>query len=163
MACRTKVWWHFERRWIGSLTTSLHLGPGGTPELQLRGILAPGSRFARVLPSSFLFYFLLFSNALLRESYKILWECEDPKFVAALFGQIVSFCVHLQQQLSSCWDGRPFGHKQTWAQNWEGLFPLFRGARSPSNTMKPGPRPTSVPIGILIHPTVWPQYARRTF
>ena len=22
----------------------------------------------------------------------------------------------------------------------------------------PGPRPTSVPSGILIHPTVWPQY-----
>jgi len=32
------------------------------------------------------------------------------------------------------------------------------GAGSPSNTMSPGPRPTSVPSGILIHPTVWPQY-----
>jgi len=27
----------------------------------------------------------------------------------------------------------------------------------PSNTMWPGPRPTSLPSGILIHPTVWPQ------
>jgi len=28
---------------------------------------------------------------------------------------------------------------------------------SPSNTMWPGPSPTSLPSGILIHPTVWPQ------
>jgi len=28
------------------------------------------------------------------------------------------------------------------------------GAGSPSNTMWPGPRPTSLPSGILIHPTV---------
>jgi len=27
---------------------------------------------------------------------------------------------------------------------------------SPSNTVWPGPRPTSLPSGILIHPTVWP-------
>jgi len=30
-------------------------------------------------------------------------------------------------------------------------------AGSPSNTMWPGSRPTSLPSGILIHPTVWPQ------
>jgi len=35
-------------------------------------------------------------------------------------------------------------------------FPWVGG--SPSYTMSPGPRPTSVPSGILIHPTVWPQY-----
>ena len=29
--------------------------------------------------------------------------------------------------------------------------------RSPSNTMWPGPRHTSIPSGIFIHPTVWPQ------
>jgi len=28
---------------------------------------------------------------------------------------------------------------------------------STSNTMWPGRRPTSLPSGILIHPTVWPQ------
>ena len=36
----------------------------------------------------------------------------------------------------------------------------FWGAGSQSNTnytMLPGPRPTSVPSGILIHPGVWPQ------
>jgi len=28
---------------------------------------------------------------------------------------------------------------------------------SPSNTVWHGPRPTTLPSGILIHPTVWPQ------
>ena len=38
--------------------------------------------------------------------------------------------------------------------------PLSRwGAGSPPNTMWPGPRSTSVPSGILIHPAVWPQYS----
>ena len=36
------------------------------------------------------------------------------------------------------------------------------GAGSPSNTMWPGPRPTSLSSGILIHPTVWPQYTNVT-
>jgi len=31
-------------------------------------------------------------------------------------------------------------------------------AGSPSNTMSPGPKRASVPSGILIHPTVWPQW-----
>jgi len=31
------------------------------------------------------------------------------------------------------------------------------GVGSPSNRMSPGPRPTSVPSGILINPAVWPQ------
>ena len=35
-------------------------------------------------------------------------------------------------------------------------------AQSPSNTMWPGPMPTSVPSGILIHPTFWPQYTNVT-
>jgi len=35
--------------------------------------------------------------------------------------------------------------------------PFLREAGSPSNTMSPGPRPTSVPSGILIHQAVWPQ------
>jgi len=32
------------------------------------------------------------------------------------------------------------------------------GVGSSSNTMWPGPRPTSVPSGILIQPAVWPQH-----
>jgi len=37
------------------------------------------------------------------------------------------------------------------------LCPLGGYAGSPSNTMWPGPRSTSIPDGILIHPSVWPQ------
>jgi len=32
-----------------------------------------------------------------------------------------------------------------------------RGAESPSKTTLPGPRPISIPSGILTHPIVWPQ------
>jgi len=37
-----------------------------------------------------------------------------------------------------------------------------REAGSRSNTMPHGPRATSVPSGIFIHPTVWPQYTNVT-
>jgi len=40
--------------------------------------------------------------------------------------------------------------------------PFPRGAASPSNTMPPGPKPTSVPSGVLVHQTIWPQYANAT-
>ena len=36
------------------------------------------------------------------------------------------------------------------------------GAGSPSNTMWPGPRTTSMPSGIWIHPAGWPQYTNVT-
>ena len=49
---------------------------------------------------------------------------------------------------------------------WGGaqLSPLFWGgaAGSPSSTMCPWPRPTSMPSFILIRPTVWPQYTNIT-
>jgi len=41
--------------------------------------------------------------------------------------------------------------------------PLSMGrAGSPSNTISPGPRPTSLPSGTLIHPTIWPQHTNVT-
>jgi len=43
-------------------------------------------------------------------------------------------------------------------RKWEGL--LWE-AGSPSNKMWLGPRPTSLPSDILIHPTVWPQLYNR--
>ena len=39
---------------------------------------------------------------------------------------------------------------------------LWGGAGSSSNTMWPGPRPTSIPSDFLIHKTVWPQYTNVT-
>jgi len=52
------------------------------------------------------------------------------------------------------------GHCLTTKQPWtEPLPPVWGegGAGSPSSTMWPGPRPTSVPRAILIRPAVWPQ------
>jgi len=57
-----------------------------------------------------------------------------------------------------------FGHNRHGPEKiGEAVVPLWvGGAGSPSNTMSLGPRPTSVPSGILIHETVWPQYMRVT-
>ena len=49
--------------------------------------------------------------------------------------------------------------QQTWAKKW-GLCFFLGGAGSPCNTTLPGPRPTSVPSGILINPAIWPQQTR---
>jgi len=48
--------------------------------------------------------------------------------------------IHIGQKLGDC---APFGG-------------------SPSNTMSPRPRPTSLPSAVLIHPTVWSQYTNVT-
>ena len=44
---------------------------------------------------------------------------------------------------------------------WDCSAPFRGGSWVPSN-MSPGPRLTSVPSGILSHPTVWPQYTNVT-
>jgi len=38
-----------------------------------------------------------------------------------------------------------------------GAVPLLGGSWDPSNTTSPGPKFTSVPSGLLVHPAVWPQ------
>jgi len=48
----------------------------------------------------------------------------------------------------------PFGHNRH-LPKIVGLCPF--GGGSPSNTMWPGPRPTSTSSGVMIHPAVWPQ------
>jgi len=53
-------------------------------------------------------------------------------------------------------------NKQKGRNVGRGAVPLSGGATSPSNTMWLGPRPTSIPSGILILPTVWPQYTNVT-
>ena len=44
----------------------------------------------------------------------------------------------------------------------KGCALFFVGRTSPSDTMSRGPRPTSVPSGILSHPVIWPQYTNVT-
>jgi len=50
---------------------------------------------------------------------------------------------------------------EQWAEKWVGrtvVHPCMEeGPASPSNTVSPGPRRTSVPTGILMHSAVWPQ------
>ena len=53
-------------------------------------------------------------------------------------------------------DGRQFGHNRH-GPKIGGLCPFLGGGGSASKTMWPGPRPTSIPSGILTYPAVWPQ------
>jgi len=57
--------------------------------------------------------------------------------------------------LSSSWDGQPFGHNRHGPKIGDPFS--LGGAGAPSNTMWPGPSPTFIPSGILIHPAVRPQ------
>ena len=51
-----------------------------------------------------------------------------------------------EQELSSCWDRRPFGHNRH-GPKIGGYCALFcGGAESPSNTMWPGPKPTCIQV-----------------
>jgi len=72
-----------------------------------------------------------------------------------------NFLSHIKQELGSSWDGRPFGHNRHGPKSGVVVgLPLLGEAGSPSNTISPGPRHTSVPSGVLIHPPVWPQWAK---
>ena len=68
--------------------------------------------------------------------------------------------INTRWRTAAIWDGRPFGHNTHGPKIRGEVCPFGRGkAMSPSNTMWPGPRPTSLPSGILIHPVVSPQQA----
>jgi len=51
---------------------------------------------------------------------------------------------------------QPFNHDRH-GPKIRGCTPFSGGAGSPSTQCGPGPRLTSVPSGIFIHPAVWPQ------
>jgi len=58
---------------------------------------------------------------------------------------------------------QPFGHNR-YGPKIGGSTPFGgMGDGSPSNTMWPVPRPTSLPSFILIRPTVWPQCTNVTY
>jgi len=65
----------------------------------------------------------------------------------------LSRCLPRYQVAS--WSIQPFGHDRHGPKIGRELCPYGERAGSPSNTMSPGPRPTSVPSGILIHLAVW--------
>ena len=78
----------------------------------------------------------------------------DVRSVYKLLTYLLTYLLILKQKVISCWDEPPFGNNMHGPKSGGLLYPW--GAGSSSNTMWPGPRPTSVPIGILMHPTVLP-------
>jgi len=62
---------------------------------------------------------------------------------------------HSRQKLSSCWDGPPFGHNRHGPTSRGCCAPFGGAAGSPSNTIWPASRPTSVPSGTLVYPFVY--------
>ena len=93
---------------------------------------------------------------------KISWTYILLNKTLKIQGKMLSCILRIKmlswQELRSCWDGQPFGHNRHRPKSGGCCAPLFWGeVGPPSNTMLPGPRPTSVPSSILIHPAVWPQ------
>jgi len=69
----------------------------------------------------------------------------------------LSVC-HDEQELSSSWDGRPFGHNRRGPKRRGLQCPFWGRGLHPHLTLWSGPRSTSILSGILIHTAVWPQY-----
>jgi len=59
-------------------------------------------------------------------------------------------------QVMASWSIQPFGHIKH-GPKIGGCALFGRGSWSPSGTVWPGPRPTSIPSGIFINAAVWPQ------
>jgi len=123
------------------------LGSAGSPSNTMWHGLRPTS-----IPSGILTYWAIWDEK---------WGAAVPPFWGGGAGSTsntMSPGHGLPPYQVASWSIQPFGHN-TWAKNWEeGCNPLGEGGWSPSNTMWPGPRPTSMPRFILIHPTVWPKY-----
>jgi len=90
------------------------------------------------------------------------------------FGDCASYGGKLDPRVTQCglsrglpsyqvasWSIQPFGHNRHGPKIQAGSAPFFTfwggGAGSPSNTVSLGPRPTSLPSGVLIYPAIWPQ------
>jgi len=84
-------------------------------------------------------------------SARLLWPRSPISATAEL---LLTYRTLWRQELGSSWDGRPWP-QQSWAEKMGAAVPLSRRAGTPSNTMRPGPRSTSVPSGVFIHPVVW--------
>jgi len=84
-----------------------------------------------------------------------------PSFVCSL-SSVMTVSPATRAQLLLRW--ATVWPQYTWAEEWGGgcCAPFRGGVGFASNTTLPGPRPTSVPSGILIHPTVCPQYTNFT-
>jgi len=90
--------------------------------------------------------------------------CPVPPYLERGAGPYLAQCG-LDRGPSPCkvpsWSIQPFGHNRH-RPKIGGSVPfsvpfLGRGSWVPSNTMSLGPRPISLPCGILIRPAIWPQ------
>ena len=96
--------------------------------------------------------------------YQVVSSCIQP-FGHNRHGPKTGGCDHLTQhrlgrglppyQVAS--SVQPFGQTRHGPKIGWGLCPFLGELGPPSNTKSPGPRPTSIPSGISIHPAVWPQ------
>jgi len=89
--------------------------------------------------------------------------------LADVYGVVVSFysknqyviaimCIHYKVNNSSAVaEMGDRGHNRHGPKRG-GCCAPFAGAGTPSSTMWPGPRSTSVPSSVFIHPAIWPQY-----
>ena len=81
------------------------------------------------------------------------WTATLIKWEVSIFGIPWVAEDELSQDVNSGLSGRQFVF-YTWEVHVFGRLQWFR---SPSNTKSPGPRPTSIPSGILVHLAIWPQ------
>jgi len=87
----------------------------------------------------------------------------DGNLLAALNEHTIRYASYAWAEvyLRSKWHLDPSSRLATidMGKKLRGCCALFLGgARSPSNTKSPAPRPTSISSGTLVHPAVWPQW-----
>ena len=85
--------------------------------------------------------------------------CVFEKVVQSYFGIEIRSCL-IKNKSSAAAEMDDRVHNRHRSKRGGCCAPFAGGgvrAGSPSNTMSPGLRPTSVPSGILMHPVVWPQ------
>jgi len=68
-----------------------------------------------------------------------------------------SHTIHTANKSSAVAEVGDRGHNRHGPKRWGGSVPVLRRGGTPSNTMWPGPRSTSVTSGAFIHPAIWPQ------
>jgi len=142
-------------RKVGSCCAPFFGGGAGSPS----NTMCPGPRPTSV-PSGIL-------------NYPAVWPqqtCAEKWWAVPLFrGSWVPIYQNVtwaEANLRTRWHLDPSSHLATidvGHKVGEAVVLLFWGvAGSPSNAIRPEPRPTSMPSVILIHPTIWPQYTNVT-
>ena len=88
------------------------------------------------------------------------WEGDRVGFLQSVWCEQIRTSVWQMLNNSSavCWDGRPFGHNRHGPKSGAAVPLSVEEMGLHLTHVSPGSRPTSVPSGTLIHPTVWQQH-----